>query len=119
MKAFGLFSGNNYEAAATSFASFIKTHPASDYTANAHYWLGECFVALKRYPQAIEAFRTVVSSFPGGKKAPEAMLKIGLTHELAGDSSRAHAAFQEVVEKFPASDAATKARELLLREGKN
>lgn len=119
MKAFGLFSSNSYEAAATAFVSFVKAFPGSEYTANAHYWLGECYVALQRYPLAIEAFRTVVEAFPNGKKAPDALLKIGLTHDLARDPSKAHAAFQEVVEKFPASDAATRARELLLREGKN
>ena len=119
MKAFGLFSSNSYEAAATAFVSFVKTYPRSEYTANAHYWLGECYVALQRYPQAIEAFRAVVDLFPKSKKAPDAMLRIGLTHDLAREPAKAHVAFQEVVEKFPASDAATRARELLLREGKN
>ena len=119
MKAFGLFSANNYEAAADAFVSFIKAHPQSEYVANAHFWLGECYVALRRYPQAIEAFRTVTERFPQGQKAPDALLRIGLVHESAKEPAKAHAAFREVVEKYPASDAATRARELLLREGKN
>ncbi|TWJ13914.1 tol-pal system protein YbgF [Geobacter argillaceus] len=117
MKAFGLFSANNYEAAAAAFVSFIAVHPQSEYVANAHFWLGECYVALHRYPRAIEAFRTVVERFPKGQKAPDALLRIGLVHDAAKEPAKAHAAFREVVEKFPASDAATRARELLL--GKN
>ena len=119
MKAYGLFSANNYDAAATAFAAYIKAHPQSEYVANAHFWLGECYVALHRYPQAIEAFRTVVERFPQAQKTPDALLRIGLAHDSAKEPNKAHAAFQEVVERFPTSEAATRARELLLREGKN
>ena len=41
VKAFGLYSANNFHEAITAFETFMKNSPTSEYAANALYWIGE------------------------------------------------------------------------------
>jgi tol-pal system protein YbgF len=116
MKAFGLFSANNYRAAAEAFSSFAVSFPESDYTENARYWLGECYFSEGRFLPAIEAFSTVYSRLNPGKKAPDALLKTGLSWYSLNEAEKGRATMRTLVEKFPGSEAAAKAREYLNRQ---
>jgi tol-pal system protein YbgF len=115
MKAFGLFSANNYKGAVEAFGSFIKTYPDSEYAPNAMYWIGECHYTQRNYSQAITVFKRVISLYPKGSKIPDAMLKIGFSYISMNDQARAKTALQTLVDKYPESPAAVKARERLNR----
>ena len=115
MKAFGLFSANDYGAAVSSFEAFIAAYPASEYAINAQYWIGECFYTQRDYTKAIHAFTKVVEHYPNGKKVPDAMLKLGFSLISLGQQDKARNALELLVEKFPKSQAAAKARERLSR----
>jgi tol-pal system protein YbgF len=115
MKAFGLFSANNYPAAVDAFGSFIKTYPDSEYAGNAMYWIGECHYSQRKYSEAITAFNRVISLYPKGSKIPDAMLKIGFSYISMNEPARAKIALQTLVDKYPNSPAAVKARERLNR----
>ena len=64
-------------------------------------------------PKALESFRTVIAKYPYGKKVPDAMLKTGYTLSAMKETEKARSAFQSLIEKFPDSPAAAKAREKL------
>lgn len=115
MKAFGLFSVNNYGGAIDAFEEFLKTYPSSEYAVNAQYWIGECFYTQREYTKALEAFTKVLDRYPNGKKVPDAMLKIGFSHISLDQQEKARAALETLVEKHPNSPAAVKARERLTR----
>jgi tol-pal system protein YbgF len=113
MKAYGIFSENNYSGAIEAFTSFIKKYPESEYAGNAQYWIGECHYTQQDFPKALTAFNRVLISYPKGKKVPDAMLKIGFSHISMNDQAKAKAALQNLVNKYPNSQAAIKARERL------
>ena len=113
MKAFGLFSANDYKQAVTAFESFIKTYPESEYAGNARYWIGECYYTQRDFKPALESFRRVISDYPKGNKVPDAMLKLGLTQISLNDQAGARETFKSLVEKYPKSQAAAKAKERL------
>lgn len=115
MKAFGLFSANNYPGAIEAFGSFIKTYPDSEYAGNAMYWIGECHYSQRNYSQAITAFNRVINLYPKGSKIPDAMLKIGYSYISMNETARANSALQTLIDKYPNSPAAVKARERLNR----
>jgi tol-pal system protein YbgF len=115
MKAFGLFSANNYQAAVEAFGSFIKSYPDSEYAGNAMYWIGECHYTQRNYTKAITTFNRVISLYPKGSKIPDAMLKIGYSYISMNDPVRAKVALQTLIDKYPNSPAAVKARERLNR----
>ncbi len=115
MKAFGLFSANNYQDAVTAFTAFIKSYPQSEYAGNAQYWIGECHYTQHDFPQAIIAFNRVISGYPDGNKVPDAMLKVGYSYISMNEPAKAKVALQSLIDKYPKSQAAIKARERMNR----
>ena len=113
LKAFGLYSANNFAAAIESFESFFKNNPHSDYSANALYWIGECHYSLSDLPNAKTAFLRVADSYPNSSKAPDALLKLGYTFSALNEKDKATASFEKIITTYPSSTAAIKARERL------
>ena len=115
MKAFGLYSANNYSGAVEAFEAFIKSYPKSEYAGNAQYWIGECYYSQHNYPRALDAFNKLLATYPKGNKVPDAMLKIGYTYINLNDPAKTKNSLQSLVDKYPNSQAAIKARERLNR----
>jgi len=113
LKAFGLYSANNFHAAIAAFEAFMKNNPQSDYTANALYWIGECHYTLSDLPKAKDIFFKVVGNHPNSSKAPDAMLKLGYTLSAMKEKDKALAIFESLIKSYPSSPAAAKARERL------
>lgn len=113
LKAFGLYSANNFPAAIESFESFLKDNPQSDYAANALYWIGECHYSTSDLPKAREAFTKVADSYPKSSKTPDALLKLGFTLAALKEKEKATAVFEKIITSYPSSSAAIKARERL------
>lgn len=115
MKAFGLFSANDYKQAVVAFEAFIKTYPESEYAGNARYWIGECYYTQRDFKPALESFKKVIAEYPKGNKVPDALLKLGLTQVSLNEQTAARQTFQSLVEKYPKSPAAAKAKERLAK----
>jgi tol-pal system protein YbgF len=113
LKAFGLYSANNFTAAVESFELFLKNNPESDYAANAQYWIGECHYTLSYLPKAKEAFSKVAENYPKSSKTPDALLKLGFTLAAMKEKEKAAAVFEKIITSYPSSPAAIKARERL------
>ena len=113
VKAFGLYSSNNFAAAIDAFQTFLSHAPKSDYAANAMYWTGECHYSLNDLPKSLASFQTVVDSYPGSAKAPDALLKLGYTQAAMKERDKSIKTFEDLIKKYPSSPAASKARERL------
>ena len=113
VKAFGLYSVNNFAAAITAFEAFMTNNPQSEYAANALYWIGECHYSLSDLPKAKEIFFKVAGNYPNSSKAPDALLKLGYTLSAMKEKDKAQAIFESLIKSYPSSLAATKARERL------
>ena len=113
LKAFGLYSANNFTEAIAGFESFLKDSPQSDYAANAQYWIGECYYTLSDLPRARDAFAKVAESYPKSSKTPDALLKLGYTLAAMKEKEKAAGMFERIITSYPSSPAAVKARERL------
>ncbi len=113
LKAFGLYSANNFTAAIESFEAFIKNSPQSDYAANALYWIGECYYTLSDLFKAKETFTKVAEIYPKSTKAPDSLLKLGFTLSALKEKDKATVIFERIITSYPSSAAAIKARERL------
>jgi tol-pal system protein YbgF len=113
VKAFGLYSANNFADAIAAFEAFMKNHPQSDFAANALYWIGECHYSLSDLPKAKDAFFRVAGTYPNSSKAPDALLKLGYTLTAMKEKIKANAIFESLIKSYPSSPAAAKARERL------
>ncbi|MEO6952936.1 MAG: tol-pal system protein YbgF [Polyangia bacterium] len=98
-------TAGNYDQAEVKLRAFVKRFPHHDYADNAQYWLGECFYARQRYPEAAAEFRTAVAKYPTGNKAPDALLKLAYSLIASGQSAEGRRMLAEIPTTYPRSEA--------------
>jgi len=111
--AFNALKGADYPKAINGFKGFVASYPDSPLASNAQYWLGEAYYVNREYPSAIAAFQKVTIGWPDSRKVPDALVKIGFTQSALGRNGDARVTLQDVVKRFPGSEAATLATERL------
>lgn len=111
--ALDLFKAAKYAEAAAAFASFVQQHPTATLAPNAQYWLGNAWFAQRNCTKAIEAQSQVITRYPDSDKAPDALLAISTCQQELGNRKGAAQSLETLLQKYPASPAADKARERL------
>lgn len=112
-EALRLLDRKDYRASIARFKEFLKKYPESDYADNAQYWIGEGHYALREFDQSILEFDAVRRKYLRGDKVPAALLKMGLAFAELGDKVDARLILQELVDRYPQSEEAVKARQKL------
>ena len=100
-RALGYYRDGHYEEATAGFKGFLKLYPKSNLADNAHFWIGECYGALKRYEEAILAYQRVINGYPKGNKVPIAMLHQAFAFEKIDDKTTAGIVFKKLLKNFP------------------
>ena len=107
------FKKGNYEEAMGDFRLFLERYPKSDRADNAHFWIGECHMALKQYEQAILAYQEVIKKYPKGNKVPNAMLRQAMAFLEIKDRTSTRLLLNRVIKKYPNSNEAKIAKSTL------
>jgi tol-pal system protein YbgF len=68
-----------YDAAEDKFKRFMAMYPSHSLAANAQYWLAETHYVRGDYQQAARMFAQGYQDYPKGSKAPDSLLKLGLS----------------------------------------
>jgi len=103
----------DYAAGRELMEAFLKRYPQQDLAVNAAYWIGETYYAEKNYEQAILQFEEIIQKYGDHPKVASAMLKQALAFESTGDQATAKLLLQRVIERYPLSDEAGKAKQKL------
>ena len=103
--AFNLLKKARYDQAEVALKEFIAAHPDDPLAGNANYWLAESYYVRTQYAQAVEAFFTGYQSAPTGPKAPDMLLKLGMSLSNLDKTQEACASFGKLVEDFPEAPA--------------
>lgn len=98
---FGLLSDGKYDAAETALKAFIAQNGKDPLVDNARYWLGETFYVRAQYVPAAKAFLDAYQKAPKGAKAPDSLLKLGMSLGNLGKKTEACAAFSKVSSEYP------------------
>jgi tol-pal system protein YbgF len=123
------YTRGNYNLAIAAFREFIRLHPETDLAQKAQYWIGEAHFSLARtlqqrgereraiqeLEQAVQEFRRVLATYPRGERVPSALYKEALALAELGQPSLAEARLRFLMDQYPASEEATKAKEDLAR----
>jgi tol-pal system protein YbgF len=113
--AFNALKSSDYPRAISGFRNFVATYPDSPLASNAQYWLGEAHYVTREYQNAITAFQKVTTDWPDSRKAPDALVKIGFTQSALGRNGDARVTLEDVVRRYPGTEAAQLATERLKR----
>jgi len=107
------FKRGEFDRAATGFAGLLKRFPNTGYRQSALFWLGNAQYAQRAYKDAIASFRTLVATAPDSPRAPEALLAIANCQAELKDPKAARRTIDELLSKYPKSEAAQAGRERL------
>jgi tol-pal system protein YbgF len=98
---------------------FIKARPQSELLPNAYYWIAEAYYSEKNYENSIVQFQDVIEKYPTHPKASASLYKQSLAFESLGEEKKAAALRKKLIEVYPASDEAKKAKERITEKPKN
>ncbi len=115
-RAYALLGRADYAGAEAAFREFIRNFPNSTLTDNAYYWLGESHYVREQYAQAAAEFARGFRSAPDKQKAPDILLKLGLSLIALGQNEDACEALNRLSLDFPDAPARTRDRAALGRE---
>ena len=108
MHAFGLLRQGKYDVASAELRQFLEQHGDDKLASNARYWLGETYYVRGSFVEAAETFLEGYQNDPKGPKAPDALLKLGMSLSSLGKKSEACAAFQKLRSDYPEAPAGLK-----------
>ena len=100
------------------FRGFVEKYPDHNLAGSAQYWLGETYYAQGDYRQAAQNFLNGYKQYPKSRRAPDSLLKLGMSLNKLGQTQQACASFGALSEKFPnAVDAKKRAQTEFKRAG--
>jgi tol-pal system protein YbgF len=112
-KGLDLLKAGDVVAAREQFTKFLELYPKHELAANAQYWIGETHYSEKNYESAILSYQDVIKNYPGKEKVVAAMLKQAMAFNEIKDFKSAKFVLKKLIERFPKSEEARKAKVLL------
>jgi tol-pal system protein YbgF len=108
--AFNILLQNDYDQAERAFRAYIDKHPTDSRTENARYWLAETYYVRDKFEPASTAFAEAYQKAPNGQKAPDNLLKLGMSLGRLNKPREACATFERLGQQFPNAPGSIKSR---------
>lgn len=90
-----------FDDAEAGFRSFMQKYPDHNLAGSAQYWLGETYYAQGNYREAAQNFLHGYQQYPKSRRAPESLLKLGVSLARLGQKTQACAAYGAVSADYP------------------
>lgn len=91
-----------YADAEKGLRAFLAAYPEDRLAADAEYWLAESLFERALYRDAAEEFVNGYKAFPRSPKAPDTLLKLGLSLQNLGERDAACQTYAKLVKDYPA-----------------
>ncbi len=104
-----ILSGD-YKTAEAGFRQHIERFPGDARTSDAHFWLGESLLGQDRYRDAAEIFLRASRDYPSADKAPDMLLKLGISLAAMNQRDVACVTYNEIGQKYPDISSALRER---------
>jgi tol-pal system protein YbgF len=98
----------DYAGAEKAFTAFVNTHPDDKLAGPAQYWLGETYYVRGNYDQSAKAFAEGYQRYPKSDKAPDTLLKLGMSLAQLKRTKDACVLYKELDVKYPSASASVK-----------
>ena len=91
---------SDYASAEATFKNFLASYPQDNLAGNAQYWLGESYFARGDYRKAAGEFLKGYKSYKDSQKAPDNLLKLGMSLQRLGQSEAACQTYSELKSRY-------------------
>lgn len=108
--AFGLLRQAKYADAQSALEQFLAGNAKHNLAGNAKYWLGETFYVRGDYQSSALIFAEAYREYPDSQKAPDNLLKLGMSLGNLGDKENACGTLSELLRIYPRAASSIKAR---------
>lgn len=108
--AFGLLRQADYPRAEAALRAFLEAHPDDALAGNAKYWLGETHYVRGQYQAAAVVFAEAFQEYPQSSKAPDNLLKLGMSLSNIGEQDDACKTFGALLQRYPDAAGAIRQR---------
>lgn len=109
-RAQGLRRVGNYPGAISGFEEFLKRYPKSALAHRAQYWIGDSYFNMREFKSAIASQQKLAATYPDSPSMPDALLNMASALFESGDAAAARKTMDGLIARYPASEAAEKAR---------
>jgi tol-pal system protein YbgF len=99
--AFALLTKSDYPGAERALQAFVQAHPKHQLAGNAQYWLGETYYVRNDFNNAVRAFATGIQNYRTSPKAPDSVLKLGLSLSALGKTKEACTSYTMLKNEYP------------------
>jgi tol-pal system protein YbgF len=97
-----LLRAGDYAGAENGLQLFLELNPDHPLASNAAYWLAETYYVRKNFAAAAAAFARNYRTYgDGATKAPDNLLKLGMSLQGLGETDKACLSYGELVKEFP------------------
>jgi tol-pal system protein YbgF len=90
-----------YGEAELGFKEFIEKYPEHNLAGSAEFKLGETYYAQQNYTDAAKSYMASYKQYPKGRRAPDSLLKLGLSLSRLGQKDQACTTIGSVDSEFP------------------
>ena len=91
----------DYETAEFALKEFIEKNKDNDLAGSAQYWYGETFRIRQLYSDAATAYLDGYQNYPKSKKAPDNLLKLGITMVQLGEKDQGCKMILGIKKEYP------------------
>jgi tol-pal system protein YbgF len=108
--AYGHVLSGDYGMAEQEFRDYLEAFPEGDKAADASFWMGEAQYSQGKYSDSAKTFLNAHQTYGKSPKAPEMLLKLGMSLGALDNKETACATLREVTKRYPKASAAVKAK---------
>ena len=99
-----------YDGAEQGFRGFLQKHPRDRLVPDALYGLGDSYFQRGRYREAAEQFLKLSTDHANATRAPEGLLRLGMSLKAMGAKEQACGTYGEVGRRYPTAPASVRKR---------
>ena len=100
-----IMKSGDFEKAEIAFKEFVDTHSKHELAGSAQFWYAETFYIRQLYDDAAAAFLEGYQKYPNSPKAPENLLKLGVTLAELGEIEQGCKMIVNLKKAYPKTDA--------------
>ncbi|MDS7595168.1 tol-pal system protein YbgF [Agrobacterium tumefaciens] len=95
--------GGDYKLAEQGFEQYLKGYPKGAKAADASFWLGEAQYSQGKFNESAKTFLNGHQTYGKSPKAPEMLMKLGMSLAALDNTETACATLREVPKRYPSA----------------
>ena len=113
-QALAAYKAGRYDESILLFQEMSLKNPPLHLKDNILFWMGNNYLKLDMYDEAINQFQSVVKQYPKGNKVHDSRYMLGVSYQKKGDTGRALDALEVALKSNPPSEVRQKIEKHLM-----